>query len=149
MSTTQVYRFVKEIWIDAPPERVYRAFTEPDEVTAWWGVPGAYETTDAEIDLRVGGSYRFSGTSARSGTFEVRGEYRELDPPRRLVYTWTPGWDDGADRSVVAITLEERDGGTVLTLEHTGFRTASARDEHDQGWPAVMAALRTHVEAGG
>lgn len=145
-SEREAYRLAREDWIDAPPERVFRALTDPEEVPAWWGVPGAYRTTEAEIDLRVGGRYRFTGTSERLGTFEVGGEYREIDPPRRLVYTWNPGWDDGAEGSVVTLSLEPRDGGTLLRVEHTAFRTRSARDDHATGWPAVVASLAAHVQ---
>ena len=146
MGAVEAYRLVEEVWIAATPERVFRALTDPEEVTLWWRVPGAYETTEAEIDLRPGGRYRFAGTSAARGAFEVAGEYRLIEPPRRLEYTWNPDWDDGATGSVVRYRLEARDGGTRLSVEHTGFATAASRDDHRRGWPAVVAALRARVE---
>lgn len=140
------YRLVEGLWLNAPPERVFRAWTDPEEVTTWWRIPGAYETTEAEIDLRVGGRYRFGGTSEGRGAFEVHGEYREIQPGRRLVYTWIPDWDDGARESVVTLTFEAEAGGTRLVVEHLGFGTRESRDDHASGWPVVAGALRGFVE---
>lgn len=145
----RAYRLADEIWIDAPPERVFRALTDPEEVPAWWSVPGAYRTTEAEIDLRVGGRYRFAGTSERMGSFAVEGEYRVVDPPRRLSYTWKPSWNEDAANSVVTFSLEERDGGTRLRLEHSAFRSRASRDEHAGGWPPVLEGLRAYAEGHG
>lgn len=143
---TEAYRLVEEIWIDAAPERVYRAWTEDEELVRWWGVPGEYETTAAVVDVRVGGHYRFAGTSAEMGAFEVTGEYRIVEPPRRLAYTWNPSWDRDAHGSVVTLTFEPKEGGTRLVVEHTAFATAPARDDHRSGWPAVLEMLRGHLE---
>lgn len=143
---TEGYRLVEEIWIAASPARVYRAWTDRADLTRWWGVPGEYETTTAEVDVREGGRYRFAGTSAEMGTFEVTGEYRVVDPPNRLVYTWNPSWDEGAHGSVVELRFEAKDGGTRLVVEHTAFATESARDDHRTGWPAVAQMLKRYLE---
>ncbi len=148
MSPTEALRVVEEIRIQAPPERVFRALTEPTEITSWWGVPDRYETREADMDVRVGGRYRFRGTSARHGTFEVTGEYRVVDPPHRLSYTWTPDWDDGARGSLVDIRLEPDGAHTRVIVTHTAFSSRSARDDHSRGWPTVLAGLRTHCEMG-
>lgn len=145
---TRAYRLEEEVWIEAPRERVWAALTGEAEVPKWWGVAGQYETTAAEIDLRVGGRYRFTGTSAGMGSFEVGGEYRAVEPPRRLVYTWNPGWEDGAVGSVVEMLLEARDGGTLLRLVHTGFATRSALEDHERGWPPVLRSLKVRTEGG-
>jgi uncharacterized protein YndB with AHSA1/START domain len=146
MSTTHALQLIEEIRIHASPDRVFRALTDPGEVTAWWSVTGMYETREAEVDLRVGGRYRLAGTSARRGTFVVTGEYRVVEPPRRLSYTWVPDWDDGARDSVVDIRLEPEGTETRVIVTHTAFANQSARDEHANGWPAVLGALRAHVE---
>lgn len=140
------YRLKEEIWIDASPERVFRAWTTPEELVKWWRIPGAYDTTEAEVDLRVGGRYRLAGTSARLGQFEVHGEYRAIEPGRRLVYTWSPDWDEDARGSVVELVFEAREGGTRLSVEHTGFTTAASRDDHRSGWPQVAGRVKAHVE---
>lgn len=143
---TEGYRLVEEIWIDASPERVYRAWTDRADLTRWWGVPGEYETTTAEVDVQEGGRYRFAGTSAQLGTFEVTGEYRVVDPPHRLAYTWNPSWDEDAHGSVVELRFEAKDGGTRLVVEHTAFATESTRDDHRSGWPAVTQMLKGYLE---
>lgn len=146
MSAAPDFELVEEVHIAAPPERVFRALTDPLEITAWWRLPGHYETTDARIDLRVGGSYRLSGTSARRKGFVVTGVYRVVEPPHRLSYTWTPDWEDGARDSIVDFRLEVAGGGTRVVVRHTAFATPSARDDHSQGWPGVLGALRGHLE---
>lgn len=148
MTKVAGYRIVREIWIDAPPERVFRAWTDPAEVTTWWRIPGAYATEEAEIDLRVGGGYRFAGTSEARGRFQVSGEYRSVEPGRRLVYTWNPDWDDDATGSVVTITFDAENGGTRVGVEHIGFATEASREGHDSGWPAVAAQLKGYLEGG-
>ena len=147
MGMTQVYRLVEEIWIDAPPERVFRALTDPEQLIAWWGVSEAYRTTEATVDLRVGGRYRLTGPSGERGTFAVEGVYRAVEPPTRLVFTWDPGWDDDARGSEVEFALEAREGGTRLVLTHTGFATEESRDAH-RGWSAVLSSLKAHCERG-
>lgn len=149
MTIAEAWQLVEDVWIAADPARVFRALTDPEEVPLWWGVAGAYETTTAEIDLRPGGRYRFAGTSAARGTFEVSGEYRRVEPPEHLEYTWNPDWDDGATGSVVRWHLEPRDGGTHLRVEHTGFLTEASYLGHRNGWPGVIAGLRAFVEGAG
>lgn len=136
---------VQEIEIDAPPQRVFRALTDPVEIRKWWSEEGHYRTTTAEIDLRPGGRYRLAGESARLGTFAVTGVYRVIDPPRRLVYTWTPDWQEEASDSIVDISLESAGRGTRVRVVHTGFASAAARDEHAGGWPTVLAMLCSHL----
>lgn len=140
-----VLRVSHEIEIDAPPERVFRALTEPEELCTWGSEEDRYETTSAEIDLRPGGRYRLRGSSARQGTFEVTGTYRVVEPPERLVYTWTPDWQEEARDSVVDITLVPTGSGTRVRVVHTGFATEDARDEHAGGWPTVLSGLNSHV----
>ena len=69
---------------DAPRERVFAAWTEPERLKRWWG-PGAFRTTEAEVDLRPGGRYALT---LEPGAMHLAGEFREVVPPERLVYTW-------------------------------------------------------------
>src|SRR5262249_33178234 len=80
--------------IAAPPERVFRALTT-EEVTRWWGADDMYRTLQFSIDLRPGGRWRSEGKGADGSPFSVEGEVVEVDPPRRLVQTWKPSWEEG------------------------------------------------------
>src|SRR5262245_45189011 len=79
---------VLEIDLDAPPERVFRALTEPKELLAWWGEEAESHTTSWELDLRLGGNWRSRGADKSCGAWTIWGEIIELDPPRVLAYTW-------------------------------------------------------------
>jgi uncharacterized protein YndB with AHSA1/START domain len=113
---------------DAPAHLVYRAVTEPELVRRWWsGQRG--EMTVCEIDLRVGGRWRYEMVAGSTGDEVVfYGEYRDIVPNKRIVSTevFAPFPDDGA---VNTMTLTEHDGRTTLTtlVQHS---TPQARDMH-------------------
>jgi uncharacterized protein YndB with AHSA1/START domain len=112
---------------DAPKELVYKAFTTPELVKRWWNAKRG-EVTIAEIDLRVGGRWRYVMTA--DGGFEVgfHGEYREIVPNERIVSTEVyEGYPD--EEAVNTATLTEVDGRTILTIlvQHT---SKQARDAH-------------------
>ena len=137
-----------EIMIRASRERVFRALTDPHDIIVWWSLPGLYTVTEAEIDLKEGGSYRLSGTSANEGRFVLTGEYLAVEPSQRLKFTWVPDWSDDARDSVVEFQLETEGDATRVVVNHTGFLSVAARDEHRMGWPAVLGALDEHVSRG-
>jgi uncharacterized protein YndB with AHSA1/START domain len=129
--------------IRVPAERVFRALSS-DEVVAWWGDETMYRTTSWQSDLRVGGAWRAAGVSADGSSFTVGGVYLEVDPPRKLVQTWEPDWDDGPATRLTYL-LEAIDGGTRLTVRHEGFgdRAESCRN-HGDGWARVLGWLLRH-----
>jgi glutathione S-transferase len=95
-----------------------------------------------EVDARIGGKYRVEMHGGSGAVHIVTGEFKEISPPQRLVYTW--GWLNGAGRgpeTVVTLTFAARDGGTDLTLEQSGFLTEEARAQHEHGWNASWPAL--------
>jgi uncharacterized protein YndB with AHSA1/START domain len=101
---------------DAPKELVWQAFTTPELVRRWWHARRG-EMTVAEIDLRVGGRWRYAMTTTNGG-FEVafHGEYREIAPHERIVSTEVfEGWT-GDGPAVNTMTLSERDGRTTMTI---------------------------------
>jgi uncharacterized protein YndB with AHSA1/START domain len=104
---------------DAPAHLVFRAYTEPDLVRRWW-TGGRGEMTVVEIDLRVGGRWRYAMETPDGSESAFHGEYREIVPDERLVSTAVfEGAPDAA--SLDTLTFEERDGRTLLTIlvEHT------------------------------
>jgi uncharacterized protein YndB with AHSA1/START domain len=129
--------------IAAPPERVFRALTT-EELTKWWGAEGVYRTTKFAMDLRPGGKWRTDGVGADGHAFHVEGEIVEVDPPRRLVHTWKPTRDEAP--TLVAYTLDPIEGGTRVTVQHSGFAgRAASCDNHAEGWRAVLGWLGGHV----
>ena len=125
----------------APRERVFRAWTEPEELKRWWG-PDGYATPSAEVDLRVGGAYRFGMRKLPDGeVFYLAGTFREVRPPERLVYTWV--WEGNPERGETLVTVEFRERGkaTEVRLTHELFPTAKTRDDHEKGWSSCLGKL--------
>src|SRR5262245_20054688 len=137
---------VEEIFIAAPPERVFRALTQPGELLAWWGDDRHYRCTSWTLDLRRGGSWRSEGRNASGRDFVVEGEFLEVDPPRRLAYTWKPSWVE-VSPTTVRIDLVPRQEGTHLTWTHSGFsRHPQALEDHRGGLPTVVSWLKGYLE---
>ncbi|HEX5120016.1 MAG TPA: SRPBCC family protein [Pseudonocardiaceae bacterium] len=129
---------------DAPRHLVYRAFTTPELIRRWWsGDRGAM--TVADVDLRVGGAWRYQMTA--NGGFDVgfHGEYREIVPNERLV--WTEIYDPFPDHpAVCTMTLTEQDGRTTMRMlvEHD---SKQSRDMHvDSGMEGGMQEAMDHLE---
>jgi uncharacterized protein YndB with AHSA1/START domain len=129
--------------IAAPPERVFKAISS-SEIARWWGSPDRHQVKEWTGELKVGGRYRSSGVG-ENGPFAVEGEFLEIDPPRKLVHTWQPSWERGAP-TTVAYLLEPIDGGTRLTVRHTGFgaNTESCKS-HGEGWVGVLSWLNAYA----
>jgi uncharacterized protein YndB with AHSA1/START domain len=128
--------------IAATPERVFRALTT-EELTRWWGADDMYRTTAFSMDLRPGGRWRSEGKGADGHAFHVEGEVVEVDPPRRLVQTWKPSWEPGP-ATTITYTLDAVDGGTRVTVRHTGFVNPASCDSHANGWTRVLGWLDGH-----
>ncbi|HET9934609.1 MAG TPA: SRPBCC domain-containing protein [Polyangiaceae bacterium] len=130
--------------IAAPPERIFRALTT-EEVTKWWGSDEMYRTTEFAAELRVGGAWHAKGQGASGPPFIVQGEYLELDPPRKIVQTWRPDWDQGAT-STLTYLLEPTAHGARVTVRHEGFgdRRESC-ENHSNGWELVLGWLESHL----
>jgi uncharacterized protein YndB with AHSA1/START domain len=110
---------------DAPRRLVFEAFTKPEHVARWYGPHGS-TCPVCEIDLRVGGSYRYVSRSTDGVEFGVRGTYREITPPERLVCTET--FDAYPDsEAVITMTLEEHEGMTTLSAA-IAYPSAAVRD---------------------
>ena len=129
---------------EASRPRVFEAWTRPEWLKQW-AAPGPLETPVAEVDLRVGGAYRMHMRAPDGTEHRVRGKYLEVDPPRRLVYTWS--WETDDFESVVTVEFHERGAATEIVLRHEGFPSADRRDRHEEGrtgclekFPAVLAA---------
>jgi len=127
--------------LDAPPEKVYAAWTSPEKIARWFGPARVKAGTErASIDARVGGRYRVSFTMEDGEYSEVGGVYRELVPNRKLVFSWA--WHSTPERqSLVTVSLQPDGGGTLLTLTHEQFFDQAACDGHRRGWNGALDKL--------
>jgi uncharacterized protein YndB with AHSA1/START domain len=122
--------------INAHRERVFQAWTRPEDVKQW-AAPGAMTTPVAEVDLRVGGRFRIEMHAPDGARHVAIGEYREVKPPERLVYTWS--WEDTSVRdSVVTVEFTQRGQATEVVLRHDRLPDANSRDRHAEGWAGCM-----------
>ena len=128
----------REVRIDAPPEEIFKFFVDPEQMIRWKGV-------EATLDPRPGGIYRVNVT----GTEVARGEYVEVSPNERVVFTW--GWEGEGNpvppgSSTVEITLVPDGAATIVRLRHHGL-PGGPEDRHAEGWEHYLARLA--VAAGG
>jgi uncharacterized protein YndB with AHSA1/START domain len=136
---------VKEIIINASAERVFEALSDPRQRVAWWGAPGRFQATHMESDLRPGGAWSMRGTGVGGKPFTVRGEYRAIDRPRLLEFTWIADWHENEPATFVRFDLEEKDQATTVRLTHWGFANEKSRDGY-QGWPWLLALLQKYAQ---
>jgi uncharacterized protein YndB with AHSA1/START domain len=127
-----VGELVKEIWIDAAPEKVFPYLVEPELLTTWIG-------EESWNDPRPGGVFRLKFNSENV----VRGEFVEVDPPRRVVYTWGSEERESlpAGSTTVAFDLEPENGGTRVRLQHSDLPTAREVEQHNEGWDYFLPLL--------
>ena len=109
----------------APPERVYAAFTDPELVPRWWGLESS-ETVIDEMDVRVGGTWRFVEKTEDGEGTAFRGVYRELDPGKRVAQTFE--WEGMPGHVSVDTITFEADGDGTRAIGHTIFHYAEERD---------------------
>jgi uncharacterized protein YndB with AHSA1/START domain len=129
-------------FINATPDRVYAAWTDPAQLKAWFG-PENVRTRSITADVQVGGKYRWDLTTPEGEEMSAFGEYRELLPGRKIVFTWQ--WDDDEawknQTSLVTVELSEHCDGTELRLKHEQLPSEESRDRHSEGWNSLLDQL--------
>jgi uncharacterized protein YndB with AHSA1/START domain len=134
---------------DAPRERVFDAWTNPEVLRRWWAAAPDWDTPEADVDLRPGGRYRLSMRNPETGDVHtVGGEYTEVSPPERLAYTWA--WETHGDHEESHVLVEfVADGdATEVRLTHSGLTSDESRNNHEHGWRGCFANLETRVISG-
>ena len=142
-SQTQVPALRISRLLPATPEEVFGAWTDPDSVKLWMA-PGALTVPIAELDVRVGGRFRIV-MRGEGGDYVHEGEYREVSPPHRLVFTWISKGTHGKE-TVVTVELEARGEGTELTLTHEGLPDPEQRAQHEGGWSGILDKFASQME---
>jgi uncharacterized protein YndB with AHSA1/START domain len=131
---------------DAPAERVFAAWTSEEVMRRWWRVERGWGESEAEVDLRVGGDVRVvMRDPVKDVEYGGGGTYTEIDPPRRLAFTWL--WDGETRRTLIEIDFTERDGVTTVSFVHTGLWDEEAVRSHEGGWRGVFDNLERELGA--
>lgn len=141
-TTEKIALEIKRV-IKAPRDRVYAAWTDPAQIRQWFG-PENVRTHHFIADVRVGGKYRWELSNSEGERMTARGEYRELQPGRKIVFTWQ--WDDDEvwkdHTSLVTVELSEHNEGTELRLFHEQLPNEESRDGHNRGWNSALDKLQ-------
>lgn len=124
--------------LPATPKRVFRALTSA-EICDWWVNPGVFDTREWNGDPRVGGRWESAGMGGGQ-PYRIRGEYREVRAPARLVHTWKMAGEEG-DPSTVAYSLEPEGDGVRLTVDHTGLTVEAICEATRAGWETSLTRL--------
>jgi uncharacterized protein YndB with AHSA1/START domain len=132
--------------IAAPRERVFAAWTTPEAIKVWFG-PDTCRVLDAQVDLRIGGEFCFHLSTEKMGELKLYGQYREVKPPLKLVYTWS--WKGNAEleseSSLVTVEFVELGDLTDIRLTHEQLPSIQARDDHSHGWSGTFDKLEKYL----
>jgi uncharacterized protein YndB with AHSA1/START domain len=128
------------------PEKVWRAWTDPQALSRWFGPGEPDSVTRAELDVRPGGSYRIAFHTQDGEEHEVAGTYAEVVENRRLSFTWA--WKSTPERvSLVTIEFQPTAQGCELKFLHERFFDQQARDNHARGWTGTFEKLDKFIAA--
>lgn len=126
--------------INASPEQVFAAWTDPAHLRKW-SCPEGTRMGGVEVDLKVGGGFRIC-MKGENQDYNAFGTYREIQPPKRLVYTWD--WmepENAMGDTVITVEFEPDGDGTRVVMVHDLFPTADVATEHEQGWTSCLNRL--------
>jgi uncharacterized protein YndB with AHSA1/START domain len=125
----------------APAQAVFDAWTSEEVMRRWFHAQHDWETPEAQVDLRLGGSVRVVMRDPQKGAeYGGGGHYTEIDPPTRLVFTWA--WDSDAEReTLIELDFEEADGVTTVRLTHNNLWDQESALNHEDGWTGCFDNL--------
>jgi uncharacterized protein YndB with AHSA1/START domain len=132
----------------APAQAVFDAWTSEEVLRRWFHAEHDWETPEAEVDLRLGGAVR---VVMRDPHKDERhgggGYYTEIDPPNRLVFTWTWDNDDEDRETLIEVDFEEAGGVTTVRFTHSNLRDQESVLNHEGGWARCFENLGRVLKA--
>ena len=128
------------------PEKVWRAWTDPQAVKRWWGPTPGEPVSLAELDVRVGGRFRIVFGGPDGKLHECACTYKEVVPNKKLVFTWS--WPNSTPERISVVTIEFRGNakGTDLVFKHEQLFDEAARDGHKRGWTGALDKLEQFLQ---
>ena len=133
----------------APATAVFDAFTREDVMRRWWHARREWSTSEASVDLRVGGAVRVVMVDLDGDSHGGGGHYTVVDRPRRLAFTWTWDRDDeGGRETLIEIAFVESGGATAVTFTHSNLRDEATVRDHEEGWNGCFDNLERTLAAG-
>jgi uncharacterized protein YndB with AHSA1/START domain len=124
----------------APIRAVFEAWTSEEVIRRWWELEHGWDTTRAELDLRVGGAVRVVMRDPHKDIeYGGGGTYTEVEPPTRLAFTWI--WDGDTRRTLIEIDLEETGGATTVRFTQRDLWDEEALRSHEEGWTKILDNL--------
>ena len=136
MKAAQVLR-IRRI-LPAPRQRVFEAFTQPELLQQWWG-PKGFSLPEVSLDLRVGGRYRFGMQPPEGNLLVLKGTFKEIRPPEKLVYTWA--WEGIPLETLVTLEFRDVEGDTEVVLTQEPFPDQDSLEQHNVGWTQQLERL--------
>ena len=134
--------------IHATPERLFAAWTEPDQLLQWWG-PTGVQCIDAQVDLRPGGEYRIANRFPDGRVVWITGRFESVEPPYRLTYSWSV---DAAAQSTTHERVTVRfepigSGATTVVVVHERISSDELRRGHEAGWLGCLDGLEALIDS--
>jgi len=124
----------------APAEKVFEAWTSEEVMRRWFHAEHDWETTEAEVDLRLGGAVRVvMRDPVKDAEYGGGGTYTEIDPPTRLAFTWA--WDRDGRQTMIELDFLESDGATTVLLTHRNLADEESLRDHEDGWTKCLENL--------
>ena len=124
------------------PEKIFDAWVNPEHLARWFGPTEGTRFPSLEVNAEPGGRYRIHMQSPDGKEWVVGGEYRRVERPRFLEFTWAwEGADLGDSETLVTVELNEIETGTELVLTHSLFPTEEMCENHDKGWNGSFERL--------
>lgn len=130
----EIKRFIR-----ASRDQVYAAWTDSEQLKKWFG-PENVQTRNLVADVRVGGQFRWDLTDQEGKEVTISGEYREVEPGKKIVFTWKLEEDEDWQNhsSIVTVEFFDGEGGTEIRLTHEKLPNEASREDHKQGWNSVL-----------